>query len=197
MSEELSKSGNEDRSAAEPIVLRKPEGYQIAEVLVGVIEKIGDSRVARSNWWEAYSHGLSMPVHGEPGSDRGLLRRCRDAERYIELETDFLHFDDHGFDREDYGDPTGKPIEIGHEDRLKSLALRVVAFMQTRKELIEKGFVLPENPELAKAVDAINAELSKDARMAAQFAHLLGGQPSSFESRAVDAKSKKGLPDHS
>jgi hypothetical protein len=182
-------------------LMREPEGWQIREALYEVVEKIGRSPVTRqpdsTNWWEAFSHGLAQPMQGMPEtgrkSDKGFLDRCTNSKAYLALESDFLRFDDHGFDRKFEGDPKGKPIVIGTDNRLKSLALRVVAFLKARADLQTQGFALPENPDLAMAIDAVRAELAKDVRAQAQFTRLLGDEKPQFKLRTSSDDTPSGM----
>jgi hypothetical protein len=118
--------------------------------------------------WEALSHGLAMPLKGDfhttgREQDKGFYDRLADLAKekgigpaYLELETDFLRFDDHGWDRKFSGGDYPKPIEL-RERLAQNLFMRVTAFSALREQLAREGDALPENPALEEARQAVLA----------------------------------------
>lgn len=211
--------------ASQPTVaLKEPEVWRLNEMLRDVVEKIGKNPVIMetpdyhdwyakveagldtgdTGWWEAFSHGLVMPLDGDFNlsqreQDKGFYDKLRDLapkkgviEAYLELETDFLRMDEKGFARQ-YAPKYPEPLQIEALSAAQSLMLRVVAFSELRKQLAQEGFVFPENPAMQEAIDAVRAATARDARPAA-FA-VLGGGPKPLAERAARTGSDE-LPSH-
>ena len=118
-----------------------------------------------TGWWEALSHGLVMPLDGdfrisEREQDKGFYDKLQDLEKtigleaaYIQLETDFLRFDEKGFNRQcDENYP--QPIVL-NKTGAQILFLRVTTFGTLRSELEKQGVVLPDNPVWEEAKEAV------------------------------------------
>ncbi len=168
-------SGAVTGNAANTSVVREPKSWEILQALEEVIQKIGHTRLIMassdsSNWWEAFSHGLAMPVR------EAAMARIRNVEDYILAETDYLDLDEEGFRRKfgNFG-LSSQEGKIG-ENQLKSLTLRVAAFLQLRKSLAEQGFTLPPNPAIEDAILIVQSELAKDASTLASWKEVAGVQ---------------------
>ncbi len=207
--------------AQSTVAAKQFNAYTINETLHGIVEKMQNLNdiAATSNhnyadwyaqaeagldthdtgWWEAYSHGLVMPLDGDfrlsgREQDKGFYDKLRtipwDASpdqlmaKYLELETDFLRFDDKGLKRQ-YDENYPQPIEIGTLPRTQSLSLRVIAFTQLRAQLSAQGFEVHENPVMAEAIAAVKEGIAKFDRPGKQLTVPLESPPHLLEERPI------------
>ena len=150
-----------------------------------------------TGWWEAYAHGLVRALDGDfhlsrREQDKGFYDKLRTVLRgappeqliakYLELEEDFLRFDEKGVERQ-YDPHYPQPIDLGGLTRTQSLSLRVIAFSLLRAQLASQGFELPENPVMAEAVAAVQEGILRFSNPTNRLALPLGNAPDRLEER--------------
>ena len=153
---------------------REVDRWDICNAAEEAVQLIGRSPLimfsgGNDGWWEAFSHGLAMPI-------QELGNKFVTAEEYVEIESDYLHWDVDGYDRK-YGSGR-RPFDrfTLSSSQLRGLAMRVITFMHVRDSLKLQGFELPENPEIQNAIEYVRSQFATNVKDLEKFAQLMRKQ---------------------